>query len=98
LRNFTGDRSHIFDPAGIVTDEHGGDRASIQRMLKDDMLSRSKSCEMHFYDCAHKVSKRDWSPKSRAELLTQVHGIYCADTPSAYEAKRRALIDWADAK
>ena len=91
----TGDRSYIFDPVGIVTDEHGGNRSRTEKMLKDDMVSRAKSCESHFYDCAHRVAKSDWSPKSKAEFLTLVHEIYCSETPSAYEAKRRTLMDWA---
>ena len=95
LRDVTGDGTYIFDPIGIVTDEHGGNRSSIQKMLKDDMVARAKSCESHFYDCAHRVAKSDWSPKSKAEFLTLVHEIYCAETPTAYEAKRRHLMDWA---
>ena len=56
FRNYTGDRNYIYDPVGIVTDEHGGNRTSIQRMLKDDMVSRAKSCETHFYDVCISLS------------------------------------------
>jgi hypothetical protein len=58
-------------------------------------VERSKSCEMHFYDCAHKVTKATWSTQSRKKFITMIHGIYTAETPGNYEAKRRALFEWA---
>lgn len=88
----------MFDPEGIVTDEHGGNRESIRLQLKPGMIERAKSCELHFYDCANKISKAEWSPKSRAEFIIMVQSIYTAETPGAYEARRRALLDWADVK
>ena len=60
--------------------------------MNEATIERTKSCEMHFYDCAHKSSK------SRKEFITMVHGIYTAETPGAYEARRRALFDWAAEK
>ena len=86
----------MFDPEGIVTDEHRGKRESIRVELKPGTIERAKPCELHFYDCAHKVSKAEWSPKSRAEVITMVHSIYTAETPGAYEARRQALLDWAE--
>lgn len=65
----------MFDPEGIVTDENGGNRESIHLELKPGMIERAKSHELHFYDCAHKISKAEWSPKSSAEFITMVHGI-----------------------
>ena len=98
LRSFTGETDYVFDPEGIVTDEHGGNRESVRRELKEATEERTKSCEMHFYDCAHKTSKSTWSSKSRKEFITMVHGIYTAETPGAYEARRRAIFDWAAKK
>lgn len=65
----------MFDPEGIVTDENGQNRESIHLELKPGMIERAKSCELHFYDCAHKISKAEWSTKSSAEFITMVHGI-----------------------
>ncbi|KAK3726372.1 hypothetical protein QZH41_017769 [Actinostola sp. cb2023] len=93
--DFTKDNSYIFDPSGIITDEHGANRASIGRVLNQDLLDRAKSCEMHFYDCAHKVAKSDWSPKAKAEFITLIHDIYCYETPSANEVKSKVLMEWA---
>ncbi|KAJ7380640.1 hypothetical protein OS493_007005 [Desmophyllum pertusum] len=42
LREFTGDQGYIFDPEGFVTDEHGGNRESIRRMLKPGAVGQSK--------------------------------------------------------
>jgi len=58
-------------------------------------MERAKSSELHFYDCAHKVSKSNWSLRPRAECITMVHEIYCAVTPEAYEVKRHILLEWA---
>ena len=84
----------MFDPEG----KHGGNRESIRLELKPGMIERAKLRELHFYDCAHKISKAEWSPKARAEFITMVHSIYTAETPGAYEARRQALLDWADLK
>ncbi|CAB4028517.1 Transposon Tf2-6 poly, partial [Paramuricea clavata] len=95
LREYTGEANYIFDPEGIVTDEHGGNRESVRRELNEGMVERTKSCEMHFYGCAHKVTKATWSTQSRKKFITMIHGIYTAETPGSYEAKRRALFEWA---
>lgn len=98
LREFTGDQGYIFDPEGFVTDEHGGNRESICRMLKPSEVDRAKSCQNHFYDCGHKQQRRDWSSCSRLTFRKMLHEIYHAPTPGAFEANRRKLIDWTDKK
>ena len=98
LREFTGDQGYIFDPEGFVTDEHGGNRESIRRMLKPGAVDRAKSCENHFYDCGHKQERRDWSSGSKLTFRKMLHEIYHAPTPGAFEANRRKLIDWTDKK
>ena len=48
-------------------------------------MERTKSCEMHFHDCAHQVAKATWSSRSRKKFITIIHGIYTAETPGSYE-------------
>ena len=98
VREFTGDEGYIFDPEGFVTDEHGGNRESIRRMLKPGAVDRAKSCENHFYYCVHKQERRDWSSRSKLTFRKMLHEIYHAPTPGAFEANRRKLIDWTDKK
>lgn len=98
LREFTGDQGYIFDPEGFVTDEHGGNRESIRRMLKPGAVDRAKSCEIHFYDCGHKQERGDWSSGSKVTFRKMLHEIYHAPTPGSFEASRRKLIDWTDKK
>ena len=98
VREFTGDEGYIFDPEGFVTDEHGGNRESIRRMLKPGAVDRANSCENHFYDCGHKQERRDWSSCSKLTFRKMLHEIYHAPTPGAFEANRRKLIDWTDKK
>ena len=81
-----------------MTDEHGGNQESIRRELKEGMVERAKSCDLHFYDCAHRVSKATWSPKSRKEFITMIHSIYTAETLETYEARRQKLFDWVQHK
>lgn len=95
---FTGDQGYIFDPEGFVTDEHGGNRESIRRMLKPGTVDRAKSRENHFYDCGHKQERRDWSSGSKLTFRKMLHEIYHAPTPGAFEGNRRKLIDWTDKK
>ena len=38
LREYTGDMTYIFDPEGIVTDEHGRKRESIRHKFKPGMV------------------------------------------------------------
>ena len=90
LREYTGDMTYIFDPEGIITDEHGSNRESIRPELKP--------CELHFYNCAHKVSKATWSAKSRKKFITNAHVIYTAEAFGTYEARQRALLEWAESK
>lgn len=98
VREFTRDEGYIFDPEGFVTDEHGGNRESIRRMLKPDAVDRARSCENHFYDCGHKQERRDWSSRSKLTFRKMLHEIYHAPTPGAFETNRRKLIDWTDKK
>lgn len=98
LRELTGDQGYIFDPQGFVTDEHGGNRESIRRMLKPGAVDRAKSCENHFYDCGHKQERGNWSSGSKVTFRKMLHEIYHAPTPGAFEANRRKLIDWTDKK
>lgn len=48
-------------------------------------MERTKSCEMHFYDCAHRVAKASWSSQSRKKFITMIHCIYTAETSGSYE-------------
>ncbi len=57
-------------------------------------MEHTKLCKIHFYDCAHKVTKAIWSSQSRKKFITMIHEIYTAETPSSYEAKRHALFEW----
>ena len=51
----------------------------------EGMVERTQSCEMHFYDCAHRVAKAAWSSQSRKKFITMIDGIYTAKTPGCYE-------------
>lgn len=80
------------------TDEYGGNRESIQRMLKDGVVDRAKSCENHFYDCARRQEQGEWSSSSRVKFKKMIHELYHASTPGSYEAVRQKMYLWADEK
>ena len=75
-------------PEGIATDEHGGNRESIRR--KEGMVEHTKSCEMHFYDCAHRVAKEAWSSQSRKKFITMIHAVFIR--PKLLEAMKKSAV------
>ena len=88
----------MIDLEGFVTDEAGANRESIRIMLKPGAADRSKSCELHFYECARRQEKGGWSEASKVKFRKLVHGVYHASTPGQYEACRRKMLSWASEK
>ena len=49
LRDFTGDDEYIFNPAGWMFDEAGGNWDAIEKVFGSKSLEQCVSCEFHFF-------------------------------------------------
>lgn len=98
LQDLSGDQQYLFDPAGFVTDEHGGNRESIKRSLRDGAVERAYSCEFHVLQCAERQINKAWSDSAQKRFRKLVKKILYASTPTAFAVAKQEFFSWADEK
>lgn len=99
LQDYTGEASYVFNPAGWMFDEAGGNWDAIEKIFgKEARANRCVSCKFHFYQCAKRQQGVDWSDKAKQCYINLVRKIVEAPTPFKYEQARKELIEFSEEK
>ena len=98
LRDFTGDDEYIFNPAGWMFDEAGGNWDAIEKVFGSKSLEQCVSCEFHFFQCCNRQIHTNWSDKSKHTFKTLARNIFEAPTPYRYDQARKELVAFSDEK
>ncbi|CAH3165209.1 unnamed protein product [Porites lobata] len=95
---FTGDDEYIFNPAGWMFDEAGGNWDAIEKVFGSKSLEQCVSCEFHFFQCCNRQIHTNWSDKSKHTFKTLARNIFEAPTPYRYDQARKELVAFSDEK
>ncbi|KAL9974698.1 hypothetical protein ACROYT_G011769 [Oculina patagonica] len=98
LRDFTGDENYLFNPAGWMFDEAGGNWDAIENVFGKEALEQCVSCEFHFFQCCNRQVHTDWSDKAKHRFKTLARSIFEAPTPYQYDQARKELIAFSQEK
>ena len=88
----------MFDPCGFICDEAGANWASLRTVFGQEVLQRTKGCELHFLQSLHRHANTLSSRKSKHRMKKLGNHMKEAATPAAFQAAHDAVVRFIEAK
>ena len=98
IRRESGNKYTFFDPCGFICDEAGANWASLKSVFGDDVLQRTKGCELHYLQSLHRHANTLNSRKSKHNLKKLGNNLREAATPAGFQAVYDSIVSFINAK
>ncbi len=98
IRRESGNEYTFFDPCGFICDEAGANWASLKSVFGDDVLQRTKGCELHYLQSLHRHANTLNSRKSKHNLKKLGNNLREAATPAGFQAVYDSIVSFINAK